>query len=187
MGLVPLSHGQILMGTTTLSGLPAHEVPRHGIAYVPQGRRLFPDLSVRENLSMGLLVSGAGDDTLDWVLELFPMLRDRLRQRAGTLSGGQQQMVATARALCAKPKVLLLDEPTEGLQPSLVDTLLDTIARLRGDDVSVLLVEQKVDAALQIAGRVVFLENGSVQEECDPDDLRQDRTKLVRYVGVQRR
>lgn len=186
MGLVRAHVGQITFNDTTLSDLPAHEVPKHGVAYVPQGRRLFPGLSVRENLQMGMLVNDTGADTLDWVLALFPVLRERIRQRAGTLSGGEQQMLATARALCTRPQLLLLDEPSEGLMPSLVDKLLETVSGLREHDVAVLLVEQKVDAVMQIADRAVFMENGHVQYETSVAELKADETPLQRYVGVQR-
>ena len=115
MGLIRPRAGRVALDGADLTRLPAHEVPKRGIAYVPQGRRLFPYLTVAENLRMGLLVRAGGADTLDWALGLFPVLRERLGQRAGTLSGGEQQMLATARALCAGPRHLLLDEPTEGL------------------------------------------------------------------------
>jgi branched-chain amino acid transport system ATP-binding protein len=143
-------------------------------------------LSVRENLQMGLLVSAAGEDTLEWVLALFPALRERIRQRAGTLSGGEQQMLATARALCTRPRLLLLDEPSEGLMPALVEKLLETVDGLREHGVAVLLVEQKVDAVLQTADRVVFMENGTVQHETSIAELQDDQTPLRRYVGVNR-
>ena len=107
---------------------------------------------------MGLLVRGGGEETLEPVLELFPVLRERLRQRAGTLSGGEQQMLATARALCARPTLLLMDEPSEGLMPILVDRLLGTVATLRAQGVGILLVEQKVDAVLRVADRVALIE-----------------------------
>ncbi len=186
LGLLPTTSGRIELDGDVLSELAPHEVPGRGVAYVPQGRRLFPELTVRENLEMGLLVRGAGPKTLDWVLELFPVLKDRLRQRAGTLSGGQQQMVATARALCAQPRLLLLDEPSEGLQPSLVETLMQTVASLKEQDVCVLLVEQKVDAALAIADRVLFIENGACQAETTPSALKGDPSPLRQYVGIQR-
>src|SRR3990170_2060612 len=138
MGLVRPRSGTIRLDGTELGRLRPHEIPRRGIAYVPQGRRLFPYLTVEENLRMGLLVRGGGEDTLEPVLGLFPMLRDRLRQPAGTLSGGPQQMLAPARALCAKPEVLLLDEPGEGLMPTLVGRLLDTIVALKARQVGIL-------------------------------------------------
>ena len=114
MGQLPLHQGQITLDGEDLRGLPAYKVPRRGIGYIPQGRGLFPELTVSENIEMGLMSRGEGADTRNWVLELFPRLQERLDQVAATLSGGEQQMLATARALCLRPKVLLLDEPTEG-------------------------------------------------------------------------
>ena len=186
MGLVKSRSGSIQVEERELTRLSPHEIPRLGIAYVPQGRRLFPLLTVEENLRMGLLVRDSGPDTLDRVLSLFPVLKDLLRQRAGTLSGGQQQMLAMARALCLEPKVLLLDEPSEGLMPSLVDTLLDTIVELKQRRVAVLLVEQKIEAALKVADRIAFIENGSMRGEATPDELAADPQPMLRYVGVKR-
>ena len=186
MGLVACREGSIRFDGEELTRRPPHAIPRLGIAYVPQGRRLFPQMTVEENLRMGLLAGTGGRETIEGVLDLFPILRDRLRQKAGTMSGGQQQMLAMGRALCVQPKVLLLDEPCEGLQPSLMDKLLATIAQLRDRGVSVLLVEQKVDAALQVADRVLFLENGVVRHEALPGDLGRDPEPLHRYVGVRR-
>jgi len=186
MGHVKVKSGRITLDGRELTRLAPHEIPRLGIAYVPQGRRLFPLLTVEENLRMGLLVRGEGDETREWALELFPALRERLRQRAGTLSGGQQQMLATARALCAGPKFLLMDEPSEGLMPSLVEKLLDTARMLKAREVGVLLVEQKVDAVLRVADRVVLMENGSVKYESTPAELASKPEVLLRYVGVRR-
>jgi branched-chain amino acid transport system ATP-binding protein len=186
MGLVRPRAGRIALGGRDLTRCAPHEIPRLGVAYVPQGRRLFPGLTVEENLRMGLLVRGDGEATLAWVLELFPILSERLRQRAGTLSGGQQQMLATARALCARPRVLLMDEPSEGLMPSLVERLLDTTRGLATRGVAVLLVEQKVDAALRVADRVVLMETGQVRYESTPAALAAEPEMLLRYVGVRR-
>lgn len=186
MGLVACRAGSILLEGEELTRLPAHAIARLGIAYVPQGRRLFPEMTVEENLRMGLLARGGGPETLARVLQLFPVLRERLRQSAATLSGGQQQMLALGRALCLEPKVLLLDEPCEGLQPSLVDKLLATIVQLRDHGIAVLLVEQKVDAALEVADRVAFLENGAIPLESLPRHLSADPEPLHRYVGVRR-
>jgi branched-chain amino acid transport system ATP-binding protein len=186
MGLVHCSEGSIRLDGEELMRRVAHQIPRLGLAYVPQGRRLFPQMSVVENLRMGLLAGSGSAETIEQVLDLFPILRERLSQQAGTMSGGQQQMLAMGRALCVQPKVLLLDEPCEGLQPSLVDKVLATIAQLRDRGVSVLLVEQKVDAALQVADRVSFLENGSLCHEALPAQLASDPEPLHRYVGVRR-
>ena len=186
MGLVRCSEGSIRLDGEELTQRAAHQIPRLGLAYVPQGRRLFPQMSVAENLRMGLLAGSGSADTMQQVLELFPILRERLNQQAGTMSGGQQQMLAMGRALCVQPKVLLLDEPCEGLQPTLVDKVLATIAQLRSQGVAVLLVEQKVDAALQVADRVSFLENGALRHEALPAQLVADPEPLHRYVGVSR-
>ncbi len=187
MGLVDGLSGSIRIGTTELVGLAPHRIPAHGIAYVPQGRRLFPALTVEENLRIGLLVGGGESaERLGWVLDLFPALKGRLRTPARALSGGQQQMVAMGRALCTEPRVLLLDEPSEGLQPSLVDRILETISELRATGVAMLLVEQKVEAALRVADRIAFIENGSVCAHTTPESLGRDPDPLVRYVGVRR-
>ena len=135
---------------------------------------------------MGLLVRGGGPETLEPVLELFPHLRDRLRQRAGTLSGGEQQMLATARALCARPALLLMDEPTEGLMPALVDRLLAMVTSLRAQGVGILLVEQKVDAVLRVADRVALIENGHIVRLATPTELSAQPDLLLRHVGVRR-
>lgn len=186
MGLVRPSAGRIALDEAELARLPPHAIPRLGVAYVPQGRRLFPYLTVEENLRMGLLVRQAGPDTLEAVLELFPALRNRQRQLAGTLSGGEQQMVATARALCARPRFMLMDEPTEGLMPLLVGRLLDTVVTLRSRGVGILLVEQKVDAALRVADRVALMENGRIVREATPAELAASPGILLRHVGVRR-
>jgi branched-chain amino acid transport system ATP-binding protein len=186
MGLVPLRSGSIRLDGRELTALRPSDVPRLGIAYVPQGRRLFPSFTVAENLRMGLLLTGQGDDSLQWVLDLFPALRERLGQRAGTLSGGQQQMLATARALCAQPRLLLMDEPSEGLMPSLVQRLLDTVRALKARQVAVVLVEQKIEVALKVADRVVVMENGSVKYTSTPGDLASHPEVMLRYLGVRR-
>jgi branched-chain amino acid transport system ATP-binding protein len=174
----------ITLDGTDLMSLPAHEVPRQGLAYVPQGRRLFSDLSVAENLQIGLMTRKSGAEILERALALFPILRDRLGQRAGTLSGGEQQMLATARALCVDPKLLLLDEPTEGLMPSMIARIMETIASLKDGGLSTILVEQRVDAVLSLADRIAFLETGRLRETVTPDDVRRDPEILHHYVGV---
>lgn len=184
MGLLPLMSGQITLDGQDIGTLPAHQVPRAGIGYVPQGRRLFTGLTVAQNLEIGLRTRNHGQDTLDEVLELFPRLRERFRQRAETLSGGEQQMLATARALCLKPKALLLDEPTEGLQPSMIEAIRQVIVAMRGQGVAVLLVEQRVDAVISVADRVAFIENGQGGDVVDAETLRQDHSIVERYIGV---
>ncbi len=184
MGLVPAEAGSIRLGDVELTNLPAYEVPKAGVAYVPQGRRLFAEMTVAENIEIGLMARGKGAATRDAVLDLFPVLRERLRQRSGTLSGGEQQMLAMARALCLEPQVLLLDEPTEGLMPSMIARIGETVAALRERGVSTILVEQRVDAVLPVADRVCFIENGRNRETVDVDVLRSDPAMVNRYVGV---
>jgi branched-chain amino acid transport system ATP-binding protein len=187
MGLIRPRSGSIRLDGVELTSLPAHEIPKQGIAYVPQGRRLFAELTVAENLEIGLMARGRGHATLERALALFPILRERLRQRSGTLSGGEQQMLAIARALCVEPKVLLLDEPTEGLMPAMIAAIRDCVRQLREQRVAIVLVEQRVDAVLPVADRVAFIENGRTREVVDVATLRGDLTLVHRYVGVGQR
>jgi branched-chain amino acid transport system ATP-binding protein len=184
MGLVPASAGGIRLNGVALENLPAHEVPKRGLAYVPQGRRLFGPLTVAENLAVGGLVQGNDPATLHHVLTLFPRLKERLTQTAQTLSGGEQQMLAIARALYLAPKVLLLDEPTEGLQPSMIALIQDAVLTLRAEGVAVVLVEQRVDAVLRLADRVGFMLAGRVEEMRDARGLAADDPVFRTYVGV---
>jgi branched-chain amino acid transport system ATP-binding protein len=184
MGLVTPRSGSIAFDGQELTRLPAHQVPKQGIAYVPQGRRLFAELSVAENLEIGLMARGRGRQTLERTLDLFPVLRERMAQRSGTLSGGEQQMLAMARALCLEPKVMLLDEPTEGLMPSMIAAIRDAVALLRDQGVAVILVEQRVDAVLPVANRVAFIENGRTRDIVDVETLRGDLSLVHKYVGV---
>jgi len=184
MGLLPLMSGSVVLDGQKVSALPAHEVPRAGIGYIPQGRRLFSGLTVAENIQIGLNARNSGPETREEVLDLFPRLRERYHQRAQTLSGGEQQMLATARALCLRPKALLLDEPTEGLQPSMIEAIRQVIVKMRGLGVAILLVEQRVDAVLSVADRVAFIENGRNGETMSAEALRQDHSIVDRYIGV---
>ncbi|MEP1768412.1 MAG: ABC transporter ATP-binding protein [Sulfitobacter sp.] len=184
MGLLPVSAGSVNLDGENLSALPAHLVPKRGVGYIPQGRRLFAELTVGENIEMGLLTRQQGADTKDWVLDLFPVLRERLNQQARTLSGGEQQMLATARALCLRPKVLLLDEPTEGLQPSMIEQIRQVIVKMKNEGFAIVLVEQRVDAVLSIADRVTFIEGGKSVETTTAAALRDDPAKLAKYLGV---
>lgn len=184
MGLVPPTAGAIRLDGNDLHGLPAHEVPTRGLAWVPQGRRLFGPLTVAENLRVGGLVRGNDAVTLDHVLTLFPRLRERLTQTAQTLSGGEQQMLAIGRALCLKPKVLLLDEPTEGLQPSMILLIQEAIRTLKGQGVAVVLVEQRVETVLRLADRVSFMLAGRIEATRDVTDTGADDPVFRTYVGV---
>ena len=184
MGLVPPRAGTVMLNGEAISGIPAYEVPRRGVGYVPQGLRLFAELTVAENLEIGLMTRSKGLATRDRVLDIFPRLRQRLRQHAGTLSGGEQQMLALARALCLEPSVLLLDEPTEGLQPSMIAQIREVIGSMKETGVATLLVEQRVDAVLAIADHVAFIENGRNRRTVAAAELRDDPALLHVYVGV---
>lgn len=184
MGLVPPRAGQVLLDGLDLTPLPPHEIPRHGIGYVPQGRRLFSDLTVMENLRVGLMTRNSGPDVLERALTLFPLLRERLTQRSGTLSGGEQQMLAMARALCIAPKVLLLDEPTEGLMPAMIARIRQSVIDLKAQGVSTILVEQRVEAVISVADRVAFMENGRISGIVTAKELEADRRLIDRYVGL---
>ena len=184
MGLVPATVGTIVLDGIEVHRLPAHRVPHHGVAYVPQGRRLFGPLTVAENLSVGLYARDGGPEVRAAVLELFPRLRERLGQVSSTLSGGEQQMLAIARALCLEPKVLMLDEPTEGLQPSMIRLIQDTILRLKDTGVATILVEQRVDAALRVADGIAFMANGRIAETARAVDLTPEARQFADHVGV---
>ena len=182
MGLIPVTSGSILLDGEEVSHLPACQIPRKGIGYIPQGRRLFAELTVAENIEIGLMVSGGGRKMRDRVLGIFPHLRERLDQVAETLSGGEQQMLTTARALCIEPKVLLLDEPTEGLQPSMIEQIRQVVLRLKEERVAIVLVEQRVDAVLSVADRVAFIENGRNRDVVETSVLRDNPSLLKGYM-----
>ena len=184
MGTVRPVSGRLVLNGVDLTGSRPEEIPRAGIGYVPQGRRLFSELTVWENLEIGLMTRGQGREGLDYALELFPVLKDRMKQRSGTLSGGEQTMLSMARAMCVNPTVMMLDEPTEGLMPSAIAGIRDAVTRLRDGGVSVLLVEQRVDAVLSVADRVAFMDHGEIKARFHIDEVRDNKELLHRYVGV---
>lgn len=184
MGLLRPTSGSITLDGEDLTSLPAHEIPRRRIGYIPQGRRLFTPLTVAENLDVALMACNEGPDTRAWVLDIFPRLADRLNQRAGTLSGGEQQMLATARALCLRPRVLLLDEPSEGLQPAMIDAIRQVILYLRREGVAIILVEQRLDMALGVADHIAFLQTGRNLETLSIEALRRDPARAAAHLGV---
>ncbi len=184
LGLADRRAGSIRLDGVEIGTMPAYRIPRLGVGYVPQGRRLFGEMTVAENLRIGQLAGDGDEATRNSALAMFPRLEERLGQRADTLSGGEQQMLAMARALCLGPRVLLLDEPTEGLQPSMIALIRDAASALAAGGVAVLLVEQRVEAVLEIADRVAFLENGRLALDTTPDALRADESLVHRYVGV---
>lgn len=184
MGLLPLKSGETRFHGEAISALSAHEVPQKGIGYVPQGRRLFSEMTVRENLEIGIMTRNSASAVLDEVFALFPILATRLNQRSGTLSGGEQQMLAIGRALCIQPSLILLDEPTEGLQPSMIDKIREVIVMLRAQGKAVLLVEQRLESVLTLADRVAFIENGVLRATVEADELRADASLVRNYVGL---
>ncbi|RWR20442.1 ABC transporter ATP-binding protein [Sinirhodobacter populi] len=184
MGTIRRTAGRIVLDGRDLSALPAYEIPRAGIAHVPQGRRLFAELTVAENLEIGLSTRKSSRRALDYALGLFPVLTERMHQRSGTLSGGEQTMLTMARAMCIEPAVILLDEPTEGLMPSAIAGIREAVIRLRDNGVAVLLVEQRVDAVLPVADRVAFMDHGEIKARFTIDEVRNDLSLLHRYVGV---
>jgi branched-chain amino acid transport system ATP-binding protein len=185
-GLLRPRQGTVLFEGQRLDGVPAHDVVGRGIAQSPEGRRIFPRLTVSENLDLGAYLrkdkAGIAADK-ERVLELFPRLRERITQKAGTMSGGEQQMLAVARALMARPRLLLLDEPSMGLAPVLVDLIFDTIAQIRQQGTTVLLVEQNALAALRVADRAYVLESGSLKLAGPAADLAKDPEIVRAYLG----
>lgn len=162
-GLQRPSQGQVLLDGNDITRMKPQERVRRGLVQVPEGRRVFADMSVQENLDLGAyLRSDRTDDDLDRVFTSFPVLKDRIKQKAGTLSGGEQQMLAMGRALMSKPKVLLLDEPSMGLAPLLVAEIFAILKRINEDGTTVLLVEQNANMALQIADRGYVMETGTI-------------------------
>jgi len=188
-GLLPAWEGEIQFEKNSLQGLKPPEIVKKGISLVPEGRMLFPPMSVIDNLKLGAYLryrqhdhEGIEND-LEEVLELFPVLRERSKQAAGTLSGGEQQMLAIGRALMARPRLLLLDEPSMGLAPFLVRLILDILLKLKEQGITVLLVEQNARAALQIADRGYVLENGRIVLDGLSADLLADQDVKRAYLG----
>jgi branched-chain amino acid transport system ATP-binding protein len=185
-GIVPARSGRVQMGGQDLTALPAHQVCRHGVAIVPEGRRLFAGMTVGENLDIGAFVPGARpsrEETLERVYRIFPKLKERTRQRAGTLSGGEQQMLAIGRALMARPKLLLLDEPSLGLAPVVVDLIYEVLKEIHQSGVSILLVEQHVSRALRAASRGYILEEGRIVQTGRAESLMQDEHIRRAYLA----
>jgi urea ABC transporter ATP-binding protein UrtE len=176
VGLTPIAQGHVRIDGADVTGMTAHRVSRHGVRIVPQGRGIFPRLSVAENLLIGAFLSQEPDPRVrDLLHELFPILWERRQQRAGTLSGGEQQMLAIARALISAPKLLILDEPTEGVAPVLIDRIEDALRLLFAEmRLSVLLIEQNLDFAFAMAQRGYVMEKGQIVLEAPIADLRED-------------
>ncbi|MFZ1058586.1 MAG: ABC transporter ATP-binding protein [Candidatus Rokuibacteriota bacterium] len=183
-GLLPIQRGLIEFEGDRLDGLPSSKVVGRGIAHVPEGRQLFPTMTVLENLELGAgAVKALKAESLEWVFELFPRLRERRRQLAGTLSGGEQQMVAIGRGLMARPKLLMLDEPSLGLAPVVVRAIFDNLVEINRRGMAILLVEQNVLRALQLSHRGYVLENGQIVLEGPRDTLLADGHIKQAYLG----
>jgi branched-chain amino acid transport system ATP-binding protein len=186
-GLVPLRSGGLLFEGESLGGKPAHDIVAHGIAHVPEGRRIFPALTVTDNLKMGAFIPAARRafrESLDRVYALFPVLVERRSQRAGSLSGGEQQMLAIGRALMSRPKLILLDEPSMGLAPVIVLRLFDLIRRVREEGYTILVVEQNVRQVLKLVDRAYLLEVGRIKMEGRADQLSEQEFVRKAYVGL---
>lgn len=187
MGLMPKATGLVRFGGTELLPLPAHARFRLGLAYVPEERRIVPGLSVRENLQLGLVATDGSIDekrAIDEIAESFPRLKERLDQQGVTMSGGEQQMLAIARAMIAKPRMILLDEPSEGIMPVLVEEMGALFRRLRDQGVTLLLVEQNVEWALRLADRAVIIDQGEVVHRSTAAALLADKAIQERYCAV---
>ena len=183
-GLLPRMAGRVVLDGKDLTRRPAHRVARAGIAYVPAERHLFPAMTVKTNLVLGAYPSRPDPETLELVYDLFPRLRERLRQQAGTLSGGEQQMLAVGRALMSQPRLLMLDEPTTGLAPIVAQAAFEALEGLKTKGMTLLIAEQQVPLALSVADRCYVLENGRIRLEGPPDELEQNPEVRRAYLGV---
>jgi len=186
-GLIPMLAGTMTMEGRSLVDLPAFRIVERGIAHVPENRRLFPRLSIEDNLRMGAFIPEARRQfakQLAWVYELFPRLHERREQLAGTLSGGEQQMCAIARALMSRPRLLLMDEPSAGLAPLIVQQVFDLVRRIREEGVTVLIVEQNVQQVLEIVDRAYLLEVGSIKLSGAAAAVRDNALIRKAYMGL---
>jgi branched-chain amino acid transport system ATP-binding protein len=188
MGLVRPSHGTVLFNGALITGLPPHRLARLGIGYVPEDRRIFRLLTVMENLRTGLDRDGVTEERrqklLDKAFAYFPVLAERRTQAGGTLSGGEQQMLAIARAMMLEPKIILLDEPTEGLMPRMVSQIEQIIEVLKQEGVAILLVEQNVPLTLAASRRVYIMEKGMVRHHCAASEIDANHAVIKQYLGV---
>jgi branched-chain amino acid transport system ATP-binding protein len=185
-GLTPARSGTVTFGGEVITGIPAHDVVGKGIALSPEGRHTFARMTVRENLELGAYLRRGGGDAEDFdrVFELFPRLKEREKQKAGTMSGGEQQMLAIGRALMAKPKLLMLDEPSMGIAPVLVQRIYETIGEINRSGVAILLVEQNANYALEASTRGYVLETGRVALSGESAKLRDDPDVQRAYLGT---
>ena len=185
-GLIKPKSGEITFNGKRIDGMPGHDIVSLGICHSPEGRRIFPRMTVKENLELGAFLrndKAAVNADMDRVLDLFPRLKERIKQTAGTMSGGEQQMLAVSRALMGDPKLLLLDEPSMGLAPVLVELIFDTIIKIRKQGVTILLIEQNATAALEVADRAYVLESGKVKMSGSAKELSSDDKVTKAYLG----
>jgi len=186
MGLLPTRSGAIAFNGEAIHGLRTHEIAAKGLGYVPQGREIFGDFTVWENLHLGTLKLPRSQRKIpEEVFDYFPILKERKNQKAGSFSGGQQQMLAIARALVTRPKMLLLDEPSEGIQPSIVDQISEILKKINAETgLTILIVEQNVDMVLDTATRCAFMEKGQIVETCSIEDIRKDESIIKCRIAV---
>ncbi|HYY04082.1 MAG TPA: ABC transporter ATP-binding protein [Gaiellaceae bacterium] len=186
MGLVPQTEGDVRLHGTSVVGRRPEDIARGGVALVPEGRRIFPELTVEENLRLGAAARRtrrAFDDGIGRIYELFPVVAESRRRQAGALSGGQQQQLAIARALLAEPDVLLLDEPSLGLAPQVVDAVFETLSRIREQGLAILLVEQRAQRTVALADRSHVMSNGRVRLTLGPHDAADTQTLVAAYLA----
>jgi len=185
-GVCRATAGQVVLDGKNLTGASPDEIVSHGLIHVPEGRRVFPNLTILENLELGSYrrAKSQRKQNLEKVFEIFPKLRERVAQKAGTLSGGEQQMLAIGRGLMAEPKLLILDEPSLGLSPLMVEQMFDLIVKLHAEGLSILLVEQNVMQSLQIADRAYVLDNGKIAMSGPAQQLLNDPGLRTAYLGM---
>ena len=184
MGLLKPTSGTIEFNGNPIHQAPTHKIVEGGIALVPEGRELFPRMTIMENLQMGAYTSDDKENTLEWVFDLFPRLEERQKQSAGTMSGGEQQMLAIARGLMSRPKLLILDEPSLGLAPIMVKTVFEIVKTLNSEGVTVLLVEQNIHHALEASNRGYVLETGRITLEGKSSELLDNNHVKEAYLGM---
>jgi len=185
MGFLPATGGRVQFAGTDVTAMEPYRRARLGLGYVPQGREIFPDLTVYDNLRMGCSKQGGLEqETISSVLEEFPRLKTLLDRVGGALSGGEQQLLAMARCLCGKPRLVLLDEPTEGIQPSIIDEIVETLQRLRArSGLTMILVEQNLDFIAALSQRILIIQKGTITREVRPDELG-DASLVGEFIGI---
>jgi urea ABC transporter ATP-binding protein UrtE len=186
VGLVPPRSGHIFLDDKEITGMAPHQISNLGVSYVPQGKEIFQSFTVYENLRLGIVKNRRKDRVLPTeIFDYFPILEERKDQKAGSFSGGEQQMLAIARALVSNPKILLLDEPSEGIQPSIVEEIGANLVKINQEKgVTILIVEQNVDLVMDIAKECFFMEKGKIVDFSHTDHLRQDDSLITQYLGL---